>query len=828
MDGSTPLQEHRAAFRPLPSTQQPSHDDLAHPLRLRRGMRLRLRAAVLALLAEPSIAHLKDAPKLAAVVLYAKSRAPRGGKRDNMASIWGEELGRWLGMSESTVHHKVLPPLRAADALHTSEVRNSQGRPTGLDCLLMPLWKARKAGGVAHPLALSQAELATLLRLCEALFGPGWTPKGRPATPPGLLAQRQGRGAATDRLGLLLLVLNTRATGWLQLCGGSVKTREGRGAATLARLLGCSPAAARKVLARLTKAGVVARTRRETATRLQGRGRVMLLPVAQAYGRRLCSVEVVPSSQPVFSQRPVGAVRDHARAGADGSCVPAGECGAEDVPEAVSTERPGGAEHHAIHPPVVTPSALVQVSCGFSGTGRGGKDRQPERECVRENRVDKKLSSGGRAQAATAEQSPLRGEQHDAFPMADQDRQTSDGCGAGQRSGAVSAEKVPRPRRVSPPDDLDVQLALAPVAPLWERLSPWQKRQVEAAAQAELQRLRGLTGHPAQGPRLLADRLGDRLRETGGEALVDQPYPWLIRRGLVQRSSCPDPRCDDGIRLDTGSDCENCINVIHLRRAHRATIAARITRELPHLTPTDRRRIVEEQLRERTDAKSLARRHQQIAVEREQRTAALQARRSREQQEHAAAAVAAAQAQAQPCRDCGAPNAAGHCPTCASRESTERLLHDAVELAVAVRTKCTDADHVAALVEQCTADTHALLARTCERAALRSDGSAARAETEEQVARRIRMERRHAALQSLARSQAAVAAGDAAYAAHRERFSRAPKRDAERAARAAEQHAAEQLLNARLDRLAHWVARNEINTHSVQPADQDRRAHDPQ
>ncbi|MFE4337073.1 hypothetical protein ACFRQM_49500 [Streptomyces sp. NPDC056831] len=105
---------------------------------------------------------------------------------------------------------------------------------------------------------------------------------------------------------------------------------------------------------------------------------------------------------------------------------------------------------------------------------------------------------------------------------------------------------------------------------------------MEAAAKAELARLKGLLAVPGGAPRLLADRLTDRLEETGSEALVTGPYGWLIRRGLVQRPSCSDRRCDDGIRLDTGGECENCGNVIHLRRARRARrarIAAEIDRE---------------------------------------------------------------------------------------------------------------------------------------------------------------------------------------------------------------------------------------------------------
>lgn len=103
---------------------------------------------------------------------------------------------------------------------------------------------------------------------------------------------------------------------------------------------------------------------------------------------------------------------------------------------------------------------------------------------------------------------------------------------------------------------------------------------MEAAARAELTRLAGLLVRPEMALRLLADRL----EETGGEALVDRPFPWLMRRGLVQRQACSDHRCDDGIRLDTGGECENCGNVVHIRRARRAKIAAQIDRELPGLS----------------------------------------------------------------------------------------------------------------------------------------------------------------------------------------------------------------------------------------------------
>lgn len=122
---------------------------------------------------------------------------------------------------------------------------------------------------------------------------------------------------------------------------------------------------------------------------------------------------------------------------------------------------------------------------------------------------------------------------------------------------------------------------------------------------------------PEMAPQLLADRCTDRLEETGGEALVDRPFPWLMRRGLVQRQGCSDRRCDDGTRLDTGGECENCGNVVHIRRARRAKIAAEVDRELPGLTEGERRRVLEKRLREQAaiEAEDFVRRGERARAE---------------------------------------------------------------------------------------------------------------------------------------------------------------------------------------------------------------------
>ncbi|MFF9569908.1 hypothetical protein [Streptomyces sp. NPDC014685] len=665
-------------------------------------MRLRLRAAVQSLLADPSIAGQSDVAKLAAVVLLAKSRAPKGHRDDSVTSIWVAELGRWMGVGESTVHRRALAPLRTSDGLHTEEVRDEQGYPTGLKCLVMPLWRARKHGGPRHPLALGKAELATLLRLCEALFGHGWSPEGKEPTPPGLLAGRSGKGAATDRLGLLLMVLNTPGSGWLPLGGGSMRKAEkkhGRGAVTLARLLGCSLAGARKVLDRLTENGVVAREHRSTTTRMRGRGRVRLLPVARAYGRAL---EVVQTPNDVFSARPGSADGDLAPAGTTGALGTPGICEVEDAGIAENQERPDSAEFHAPHASVVTPGGSLQLSGGFSGEGRGGCGDLPERACAGEDQAVDGESSLAETGSPVAGGGPLRGEKPKESPVDEQMEQRPAGAGAGGRPRAVGWDKARRQRRADLPADLRLRVALAPVAWLWERLSGWQQDQVEAAAKKELARLEGLLALPGGAPRLLAARLGDRLEETGGEALVDRPYGWLIRRGLTQRQACSDLRCDDGTRMDTGTACENCANVLHTRRARRARVAAEISRDRPGLTDDEHLQALEDRLRELAalDAEDFVRRREQAAAEQARRDAARAAAQERAECERQAAAAEEAARQVLPCTDCGLARAAGLCEGCGYRRRVADLLTEAERVTVASLADPTNTEAAARAVEE--------------------------------------------------------------------------------------------------------------------------------
>ncbi len=825
MVDSPVLPGQRTALRSVPAFGQSDDGGLDDPLRLGRAMRLRLRAAVQALLADPSIAGLKDAPKLAAVVLYAKSRAPQGEKNDLQTSIWGSELGRWMGVKESTVHHKVLPVLRGSGALRTRVVTDAKGHPTGLDCLVMPLWNAHHGGGAGHPLALTKAELATLLRLLEALFGHGWTPENKEPTPPGLLAGRRGKGAATDRLGLLLMVLNTRASGWLQLCGGSVKVKEGRGAATLARLLGCSPSGARKVLARLTEAGVVARQHKATATRMRGRGRVMLLPVAHAYGRTVAPVEAVSGSGAVFSQRPVGACGDHAPAGAGGALGTPGIGGSEQAGKAGDQERPDGAELHADHASVVTPVVPPQPSCGFSGEGRGTEGRRPERACVREDQAADGGTAAAESASPVAEDGPLRGEKPEESPVEGREGQRAAGAVAGGRPKAVGWEKPQQQRRVDLPADLGLRVALGPVAELWERLSGWQQGQVEAAAQEELTRLAGMLERPEMAPRLLADRFTDRLEETGGEALVERPFPWLMRRGLVQRQACSDRRCDDGIRLDTGAECENCGNVVHIRRARRAKIAAEVDRELPGLSEGERRRVLEERLREQAaiEAEDFVRRREQARAEQARRDAARAAAQERAERERQAAAAADAVRQALPCEDCGLQRSAGLCEACGFRRRTEAAIVEAGLIAATWSADLDDPGAVAAVAAHVRASLEADIERAqreflelMEPGALDADpvlAASALAFTSLQAVEQALPEYRSSVLGRLGRTEEAEAEARRAYKTEQNRrwYKHNPHgadavAAATKAADAARERTAQYLLAARLEQLRERAA----------------------
>ncbi|WP_331762322.1 hypothetical protein OG612_45065 (plasmid) [Streptomyces sp. NBC_01527] len=818
----------RPLLKSVPEQAGPAPDSsgTGDPLRLGQGMRLRLLDAVRALLADPSLVKAPDAARLAAVVLLAKSRAPKGRPLDNQASIWGAELGRWLGMSVSTVHHAVLPSLKKSGAVRTQVVTNAKGQPTGLDCLVMPLWRARHKGGASHPLALSRAELATLLRLIEALFGPGWAPKNRVPTPPGLLAERTGRGAATDRLGLLLMVLNTPTSGWLQLCGGSVNTREGRPAATLAHLLGRPKklAGARKVLARLTDAGAVGRERRETGSRMNGRGRVKVRPVAQAHRQATVSapaMEAVQATMPELSDRPVAAAGDHAPDRDAGGLGTHGLSAADRNPGPWNEERPAAAELHAGHASVVTEFGESTGDLGFSGAAGGGESRLPDRASVREDQ-----SVGGDAAAAeltptAPEVGPLRGANPKKSPTSVSGAANPKACGAAAGAGpkTVGSGKTHHQRGFALPRDPRLRIALAPVRDLWSQLTSVQRQLVGTAATKALDALAGLAG-PESAQRLLADRLTNRLQEVGGEARVRDAVGWLLGRGLIQRPACSDRRCDDGIRLDTGGDCPTCGNVIHLRRGQRARIAAKVDAALPDVGETERRKVLEERLRRQAtwEAEDFMRRRLQAEAEQTCRASARAEAQHKAERDHAAAQDAEAQQQAHPCANCGSVRSAGLCEACGYRRQTEELVTQTVLVAAAWSADLDDPDDVAAVTAhtraQLEADMAAARAQFLELmdpAELNHDPAAVSsclAFTSLQTVQQAAIEYRSCALTMLGRAPQADAEAQRAYDTEKGRRQHRWHPDgplaraaAEQAADAARERTAQHLLATRLEKL---------------------------
>ncbi|GHB33024.1 hypothetical protein [Streptomyces chryseus] len=660
----------RRRLRSVPAGPVPERA-AGHPLSLGRDARARLGGAVRALLDAAGLDGASDAVRLAVLVLASRTPSETG-----VVEIRTSELGRWIGVSASYTASEVLPVLRRSGVVSVDTAEGEYGQDDGLGCKVLPLWAAQDV--VGHPLNLAKKEYATLWRLLQAVMGPGWTHRDGSVTPAGLIGTRTGRGAATDRLALLLLVLEARETGRVRQCGGTVDTKRGRAAATVARLLGCTASAGERVLERLEDRELVLRVRLKTGSGLANRSRLMVPAVAAAHGRTVADdvqEDRAQAPEPEFSDPDVAAGAGEAPELDEESQV-------NSVPvtdEAGVAEPDVAAALHTDHPHLVTPVLPLALSGGFSGEGRGGSGGLPDRACVRED--------GG----------PLRGEQPKKSPVDERVGQRAAGAGAGGRPKAAGWEKAQQQRRVGLPADLPLRVALGPVAWLWKQLNGWQQDQVEAATKAELAQLAGLGVAPEGAPRLLADRLTDRLEETGGEALVDKPYGWLIRRGLPQRRACSHRKCDDGIRLDTGEDCENCANVLHLRRSRRARITAEVEAQLPALGERERREVLEERLREAValEAEDLAWRSRQAREEQDRRAAARAEAAALAEAERQAAAAAL---RVLPCEDCGQEQAAGLCEVCGYRRRTEALTVEAGMLAAAVSADLDDSQAVAAVL----------------------------------------------------------------------------------------------------------------------------------
>lgn len=805
-----PRSELSVPARPVPERTA------GHPLSLGRDARARLGGAVRALLDLAGLDGASDAVRLAVLVLASRTPSETG-----VVEIRTSELGRWLGLSASYTASDVVPVLRRSGVVSVETAEGEYGQDDGLRCRVLPLWAAQDVAG--HPLNLTKKEYATLLRLLEAVMAPGWTHRDGSVTPAGLIGTRTGRGAATDRLALLLLVLEARETGRVRQCGGAVDTKRGRAAATVARLLGCSASAGERVLERLEARELVLRVRLRTGSGLANRSRLMVPAVAAAHGRTVADdvqEDRVEALEPEFSDPDVAAGPGEApdlETESQVSSVPVTD-------ETGVAEPDVAAALHTDHPHLVTPVVPLQLSGGFSGEGRGTEGRRPERARVREDQAADGETAVAEPGSPTAEDGPLRGEKPKESLVDERVGQRAAGAGAGDRPKAVGGGKAQQ-RRVGLPADLRLRVALEPVSWLWERLSGWQQDQVEAAANTELARLEGLLRLPGGAPRLLADRLADRLEETGGEALVTSPYGWLIRRGLVQRPSCSDQRCDDGIRLDTGTECENCANVLHIRRARRARIGADIDRELPGLSGSERRRVLEERLREQVaiEAEDLAWRQEQAREQQARRDEARAAAQERAEAERAAAAAADAVRQELACEDCGQRRAAGLCEACDYRRRTEDLI---VEAGLVTATWAADLDdaadvaavngHVRASLEADVMAAHAQFLELVEPGELDENPAAAAsalAFAALQAVEQAAPEYRENALAMLGRTEEAEAEARRAYKTEQgRRWFRANPNGADavaaatKAADAARERTAQYLLEARLEQLRKQAA----------------------
>ncbi|MEU7072967.1 hypothetical protein AB0B30_27930 [Streptomyces narbonensis] len=653
-------------------------------------MQFRLLTAVRALLADPKLVGRKDVVRLGNVVLMGK--ASHGTCR---VEITARELGRWLGVSESTVDHEVLSDLREVDAVAARVLRGDDGLPTGVEYRVEALWGARH--DVGAPLALSKAELATLLRFLEALFAPGWGEQC--ATPPGLLVARRGRGAASDRLALLLLALHARPDGRVPLVGGPLArtvARHGRAAVTLARMLGCRVPVAATVLGRLVATGAVR----------SASGRLVVPAVAAAHRSASddqggASLESSVSTDPEPADTATGCARcaglddvgdelvvegdgwrqlswdDLEAAEEDSGSAPRDLDGSEvdlfagqTVFESFEASC-AAADSHADHAAVADVCGEGAGGLGFSGEAASGYCRQPVRACEGGNFPSSDSDDHGDVTVVDGEDSPLRGENPDLLPAE----------GAEGASAAASTLQAWRAASGGPPPvwaqvPKGLERVLEPVAMVWGRLDRLTtRRYVTKVVRARLGEISGACGPEVDAERILRERLKRRLAEQGAVPVTD-PVGWLVGRALPRRAVCPDRRCDDGRRMDTRADCSACQMLVLDGRALRARAFTKATTALAGGRVD--RSVFEAELNAcwQKEAASAAVRREQAVRERQDRERVwAEQRAQRAAQEDARQALA--------CEVCGAPNTAGMCGPCRDERRVEELVAEAVDVAVA-------------------------------------------------------------------------------------------------------------------------------------------------
>ncbi|MGW3521433.1 hypothetical protein [Streptomyces hydrogenans] len=668
----------RRRLRSVPAQAGPVPKRAAgHPLSLGRDARARLGGAVRSLLDAEGLAGASDAVRLAVLVLASRTPSENG-----VVKIHTSELGRWLGMSASYTASAVVSELRRSGVVSVETEKGEYREDIGLECKVLPLWAAQ--GVVGHRLNLAKKEYATLQRLFEAVMAPGWKHRDGSVTPAGLIGTRTGRGAATDRLALVLLVLEARESGRVRQCGGTVDTKRGRAAVTVARLLGCSASAGERVLERLEDRELVLRVRLRTASKMAHRTRLMVPAVAAAHGRTVAddvqedrAEDLGPDfSDPDVTAGPSEVLEAAAEPQVSGPSV---------TDEADVADPDVAAALHTDHPHLGSPVVPPQLSGGFSGEGRGADGRRPGRACLREDQPADGKSAVAGSGSPVAGADPLRGEKPKESPVDGQEQAGGVAAGAGARLTVVGGRKTQQQGRSELPADLDLRVALAPVSWLWTKLNRWQQDQVVKTAKVELAQLRQVLDWAGQAPSLLASRLTSRLEETGGEALIARPYGWITHRGLVRRPSCSDVRCDDGARLDTGAGCDNCANVLHSRRAWRARITSTVAEEMPGLDEYERRRVVEARMREyaAVEAADYVYRREQAQAEQVRRAAARAEADARAAAERERADSEAAARRVLPCEECGRANSDGRCDACRYQRAAQELLAEAESLSAA-------------------------------------------------------------------------------------------------------------------------------------------------
>ncbi|MER7673132.1 hypothetical protein ABTY61_32385 [Kitasatospora sp. NPDC096128] len=466
-------------------------------------MRRQLLAAVLAAIGGAA-AGLPDTDRLLRVVTVAKAELAR----NCATSSTSAELGRWLGVSASAVQQS-LDRQREAGTIITRPRLAANGRVVGLFVGVPEQIAARTSRDIQHPLFLERAALATLLRLIEYLFAPGWRHADGGVTQPGLLADRTGKGAPSDRLAMLLLTLQARTNGTVRLCSGRVDGR-GRPAATLARLLGnrWTSAGAAGVLRRLTECDAICLVRARTRSSLHNRGGIVIPDVKTQWraARATAGANAGPGT-------PVQ--RRHSPTSSLATACPSRRRRAD-------ADNAAAGHLHASHTQVVQEGGDDDVVDGFSG----------------EAEIRVPIVAGGPR---------VRARNH--LPT------------AGTPSGRVdAADQVPAPpdpdaapshRRQRAPRLLlseTVHRVLREVPVLLARMNPWEQREAARAA--------GNAVRDADGD---VDRVVRRLRfRYATTERIASPYGWLTDYGLVRRSDCGQPACESGIDRSTGARCVPC------------------------------------------------------------------------------------------------------------------------------------------------------------------------------------------------------------------------------------------------------------------------------